>query len=217
MNVGDIISRVQRLFGDESGVQIDDTDIIRYINDAQRQIVIHNATVLESTTTIDIVAEQNNYQFPSDALVLRSLRVKLQDMLAYQFIKFYNLQEFDRAIDGWDGTLHGEGFPFIYTLYGNEIFLFPTPRDNATAGLKVLYSPEPADVTTDSDALSLPYLYHNAILSYCMKQVNVMDEDYEASAVHETEFVRSVSKLNDRQGLGPRGTYPTITTLPEDM
>lgn len=217
MNVSDVIIRVQRLFGDQSGVQIDDNDIIRYINDAQREIVMHNEAVLETTTTVNIVAGQNIYAFPTDLLVLRSLRVQLTSSAGYQYIKYYNLSEFDKVIYSWDGGDFKDKNVLIYTLYGREIFLYPTPNVSITDGLKLLYSTYPTDVALTTDELSVPLEYHNAVLRFCLHRATMQDEDYQASAIHEQQFLQNVQILSNREGRGARETYPTITTLPDDL
>lgn len=217
MTPEDIVTRVTRSFGDESAVQINEDDILRWINDAQREVVIHNETVFAATTTQDIVQGQNSYTLPVDLYVLRSIRLKLPDMLSYTHIKFFNLQEFDRMVEGWDGTLRGEGLPFIYTTYARELFLFPTPERDSTDGLKVLYSQRPTELASISDPISLPIEYHNAIVKYCMHQAQIVDEDLEASAVHQAAFLGDVQQLSFQAQRGAQETYPTITTLPDDM
>lgn len=212
----DVITRVKRQFGDESGVQITDDDIMRYINDAQHEIVAHNESVLEATDTQDLVAGTNNYAFPVDLMVLRSIRFKFSDMLSYEVLKGYSLQEFDSMIRDWDGTHHGEGTPYIYTVYDNTIYIFPTPNTDSTDGLKILYSQNPTEVTLITDELSLPLIYHNAICKYCMREANVLDEDYEASAMHDVRFQEDVRRLSNREQQKGNEFYPVITVLPED-
>lgn len=217
MNVSDIITRVQRSFGDESAVQVTEDDIIRWINDAQRAIVLNNPEVLPTIATVDITKGVHEYAFPADLLLLTSIRAKMPDMQSYQFLPYLNIQEFDRIINGWDGSAFGEsGRAFSYTIYNRSIFLFPTPDKDSTDGLKILYSLRPTEITGTQDALSLAEEYHNAIVTYCMAQANTMDEDYEAAAIHEAKFAGDTRTASFQQHYGARETYPVITVLPDD-
>lgn len=216
MNVQEVADYVKRQFGDESGVQLTDADIFRWINAAQRDIVMQNESVLQTVSTIDLVANQDEYAFPVDLLILRSLRAKSTEMVSYQYIEHRNLTEFDKFIAGWDGTFQGASFPSIYTVYERTIFLFPIPSAASTAGLKLLYSRRPIAVDALADSLDLPEEYHNAIVQYCLAQANIMDEDLEAKTVHQADYISSVRSLSFQNQQGARETYPVITVLPDD-
>src|SRR5512138_1815684 len=101
MNVGDIITRVRRTFGDEAAVQVTDDDVIRWINDAQIEVVKHNEGALQKSDLIDLVANQSTYTMPTDLLILRTLRYKFSSMQSFARLKYKSLQEFDELIDGW--------------------------------------------------------------------------------------------------------------------
>ncbi len=217
MNVQDIVTRVRRVFGDEAAVQVSNDDIIRWINDGQIEIVKNNDGALPSTVTMNSVANQSNYALPADLFILRSVRFKTADMLSYYSLKYKNLQEFDDAIDGFDGTAYGVGNPVYFTKYAGNITLFPTPQYSTAAGIKLLYNTQPIEVNDVSDTLSLPLVYHTAIYNYCMWQASLMDEDHEPGLLYKSEFQEAVDKLATRENSDPTEYYPTITVLAEDM
>lgn len=217
MTVDEVFFWVKRAFGDESSVQITDEDLFRWINGAQREVVLQNEEILQTVITTDLVADQNEYPFPADALVVRTLRMKTASMLSYQYILPLNLQEFDKLIDGWDGTVHGTSqTSFYFTIYERSIFLFPTPDRSTVDGLKILYSRRPTEIALTTDPIVLPEEYHNAIVTYMIAQANVLDEDYEASSLHKAEFANQVRMNSFKHQEAARETYPTITCLPED-
>ena len=43
--VQDVLLSVKRQFGDESGVQVTDSDIVRWVDDAQREISMNNPEI----------------------------------------------------------------------------------------------------------------------------------------------------------------------------
>jgi hypothetical protein len=216
MDTLELVNYVKRQFGDESGVQVTDEDILRWINAAQREAVLYNESLLKTTTTMNLVTGQQAYAFPADLFILRSLRIKFNDWVSYAYVEGKNLQDFDKMISGWDGQAFGTGKSFIYTTYDRQIFLFPPPDQDVTDGLKILYSASPVDIDDVSDPLSLPEPYHNAILKYCMGEATTMDEDLEASAVHQTRFLSDIRLLSYQDEYGAQETYPTISVRPED-
>lgn len=217
MNVQDVITRIRRTFGDEAAVQIQDEDIIRWINDGQIEIVKNNEAALQRTGFIDLVTGVSQYTLPSDLLILRTLRYKYTNMLSFVALKYMNMQQFDESIDSWDGTLYGNSHPQIFTLFEGKATLFPTPDQDAVSGLKILYNQQPSDVVLITDNLSVPLIYHNTIVSYCMWQASLLDEDHEPALMYKSTFQQDMQLVNNQETRDPMATYSTITTLSDDL
>ena len=217
MNTQDVITRVRRIFGDDAAVQVLDADVIRWINDGQVEIVKYNDAALQKTDYANLVAGQAQYVLPSDLLLLRSIRYKLTGMLSYSSLSFKSIQEFDDSIDGWDGSAFGQGAPQFFTMYEGMVTLFPIPDTSMVLGLKVLYNYKPVDVVSLSDNLSLPLIYHNTILKYCMWQASLLDEDHEPGLMYANEFKNDMGLLTNKETADPTATYQAITILEGDM
>lgn len=217
MIVESILNRVKRQFGDESGVQVTDTDIFRWINDAQRQIVMQNETLLEKTSTADSVINQQEYSLPVDLLVLKGLQYKSPDDTAYNHLKGYSLSEFNERIGGWDESSNfTSGTPVCYTIYASKIKLYPIPDHALVAAIKIYYNKAPTDVTLITDTPELPVIYHELIVKYCLQQAYEMDEDWDASGNKANELDRDLQVLRGREDWKNQEHYSTITILSED-
>jgi hypothetical protein len=214
LNVQDVVTRVKRIFGDEAGVQITDDDLLRWINDAQEEIVKENEGLMETTATANVVQNQMEYDVPSDMSVLRSLKFK-----GYR-IKPMSFAEFNEYVDGYsaaDGVSpYGPGIPEIFMVWNNKITLFPKPSESITNALSIYYIKHPPTVTTLADALSVPLQYHNSVVKFCLKEAYELDEDYQKAQAKRSEFEQDMMKLNDRNKWTSQEYYPRITTLPED-
>lgn len=217
MIVSDIVTRVRRIFGDEAAVQVTDDDIMRWINDGQIEVVKHNDGALQKTDFINLVANQSVYTLPADLFLLRSLRYKYTDMPSFSALKYKNMQEFDDSVDGWDGTYFNIGHPYFFTMYEQKATLFPTPDQSATLGIKVLYNQKPVDVTALNSTLSLPLIYHNTIVKYCMWQASQLDEDQQTAVIYQGNFQQDVDRLKTRENADPVERYPMITVLESDL
>jgi hypothetical protein len=217
MNVGDIVTRVRRIFGDDAAVQLDNADIIRWINDGQIEIVKRNEGALQKTSFINLVANQAQYTMPTDLLILRALRYRFTDMLSFNRLKYMNMQQFDESIDGWDGNAFTTGNPSFFTMDEGKALLFPIPSQSVTSGLKVLYNQQPVDVDDIADTISLPLIYHNTLVKYCLWCASLLDEDHEPALMYKNDFTADVDLLMTRETTEATNTYPVITTLEYDL
>lgn len=212
MNVTDVINRVQRIFGDQSGVQVTQQDIINWINDGQEEIVINNEGLMEATATADIVQGQDTYNLPADCSVLRSLRYNGYHM------KRMSVTEFDLYLDGFaaNPTPYGQGISTIFCVWQNQVRIFPQPNASTAAGLSILYIQHCATVNTTADPLTVPVQYHKALVDYCLQQAYELDEDLQKMGAKKQDFTQKMLQLNDRNKWTSQETYPTITTMPDD-
>lgn len=215
MNVSDVVSRVKRTFGDEAGVQITDTDILRWINDAQEEIVIANEGLMETVAQTSIVANQMEFDQPADLSVLRSLKYK-----GYR-LKYMSVAEFNEYIDGYsaaDGiSPYGPGIPEIFTVFAGKITVFPKPQaPTEPNNITIFYMRHPTEVVQLADPLGVPVQYHKAIVDYCLKSAYELDEDMQKASMKKGEFDAKMMALNDRNKWISQEYYPRITTLPED-
>lgn len=208
----EVVTRVKRQFGDEAGVQINDQDIIRWINDAQEEIARTNEGLMETTGSADTVANQAEYDMPADFSVLRSLKYN-----GYR-LKPLSLAEFNEYIDGYasSSSPYGAGIPEVFTVWENKITLFPKPNESVTDGITIFYIKHPTAVVNLADALSLPLKYHNTIVTFCLQQAYELDEDFQKAQLKEGKFNKDLMQLNDNNKWISQEYYPRITTLPED-
>lgn len=218
MNVSDIMARVKRQFGDESGVQVTDADIIRWVNDGMRHIVLNNEGLLEVTALSNSVINQQDYSLPVDLVVLRAISFKPSGQDSFFKLKGISFAEFNERVDGWDGTAFGTSTPSIYTQFAGKVLLFPIPDESISNAIKIFYNRKPTDVVATSDTPELPVLYHQSLVDYCLKQAYEMDEDWEAAAQKQGDVTSLIQLLRGRDdGWKNQETYPIITVLEEDL
>lgn len=216
MIVSDVITRVRRTFGDEAAVQVSDADIIRWCNDAQIEIVKNNDQALQKTGLINLVNGTADYTMPADLLMLRSLRYKFASMSSFRTLRYMSLQQLDETMDGWDGSSLTDN-PLFFTRYEDKVTLFPTPSESATGGLKLLYNYAPAPVALSSDGFTLPLIYHNTIVQYCMWQASLLDEDHEPALMYQGNMQKDLETLMNNENAEPTNTYSKITLMEFDQ
>lgn len=158
----DVAERVRTQFGDTSGAQINDTIILRWINDGQREIVNNNA-ILKDVKYADIVAGTSEYSFPNDkvqyieAIYVNNRPVKA--MTPQAFREFILADDPNRAATAQN--------PDVWYERNGVITFYPTPLTSYTNGLKLEFVKTPTDVVSVSTSapLSIPDRYLNELVN----------------------------------------------------
>lgn len=205
----EIADYVKRQFGDESGVQVTDADIIRWINTAARDI-FKQKEPLKTIGTAALVAGQSQYTWPSNILQVQSLRVNNRPL------KMMSFQDAENFIFDQDPDGIASGQPTIWYEYGGQFFLYPKPDRAAASGIQIYYIPAPTMIDALSDVLTVPDQYFNAVQHHVLSQAYELDENFEAAQMKAVSFANEMGEENSDGSVEP-DTYPTITILPEDM
>src|SRR6266542_3985398 len=120
MIVSDVTTRVLSEFGDEASVQIEEADIIRWINDGLKHISVAN-DLNQATGLMTSVAGQADYAFPTDMLSMNSM---YYDSAKLKYMKH---TEFNEYIISTDPKQDQNGTPWMYTRWGTNFTLYPNP------------------------------------------------------------------------------------------
>lgn len=194
---------VKRIFGDESGVQLDATDILRWANDAQMEIVSINGPLKARSTTTS-VAGQKVYTFPSE---------KIQQIASLQYdgrlLPNTPFPEAQRIIISRDPQNVATGTPELWYEWAGEFSLWPTPE--SARPIDLFYSAYPADLTGDpNQTLSVSDSYYSAVVNYILSKAYEMDEEPQLSQMAEQRFRDSVQQQGDSERQAQDGAYPVI-------
>lgn len=203
----DVITRVQRQFGDEASVQINEEDIIRWINDAVIEICTQN-DLKQATGTMNSVIGTNSYDFPSDLLSVRTIYYDSTRL------KFFKRTEYDEYINEQDPKEEQTGTPWLFTRWGSQFTVYPKP--DAVKQIKLLYLQQPFEVVIDTDDVPLPDMYLTRVTEYCLQQAYQTDEDWEAAGQMSGQFVDGLTRLKEQETIATTEYYPSITVLPDD-
>lgn len=201
----DVILEVKRIFGDESGVQITDADIIRWINKAQFAIAMRNPEIGQAVALANVVANQADYP----------ILANIPTLLTIQSIHFNNrpikhlpFQEAESFLMGAD-TPSSDTPQFWYERAG-VVTIYPTPISAVTNGLKINYNKRPADITTNSQTLSVSDNYYNAVVDYCLEAAQLLDENTALAGVFGQKFEQGIAQMKERTAT-QSDYYPYIT------
>lgn len=208
MLVSEIATRVKRQFGDEAGAQVTDDDIIRWVNDAQIDIAVNN-DLLQVVGTSNISNGVSSYDFPTDLLTLRAakyLNYKLQS---------FSQEQLSALLPGFEASSE-TGVPTAFWVHERKINLYPTPSEDVTNGLSILYTKVPTTVTSVSDTPELPIQYHPRIVEYCIAQAAELDDNLNHYQLKMNQFKAGIDSMKDNTDWEERDEYPSITVSDRD-
>lgn len=203
--VSEVVEYVKRQFGDESGVQVTDTDLIRWINDGQMEIVAANK-ILRAKAVAHLIEGQANYDFPLDRIIdIEAIHV---DGIPVQYMKFPDSEKY---IIEQDPKRERTGQPLYWYDYANQITFWPKPDKDINSGITVFYVAEPHRVEELTETLSIPDRYYNSLVRYVLAQAYEMDEDWQASRFKQDQFQADLADLAGEEDMLSTAAYPTIT------
>ena len=204
--VADISTAVKRQFGDESGTQITDVDIIRWINQGQN-VICQRGEVNKTTITTSSVAGQDTYSM-AEVNIFKLLGVQY-DNVPLQNSSFEQVQESVANV----GSTNFTARPELWYEWDDSIILYPTPSSSDDV-IKLFIIAAPAAAATTTSALSIPDTHFDALLQYVLQQAYELDDDFSSAGVKGQQMENSMTRL---ASTATYNTYPTITVLDEDL
>jgi hypothetical protein len=208
--VQNIFSDTRRTFGDESSVQITDEDMLRWINTAQREILISNK-ILKTVGTTDVLGNVSEYSLSDlDIVTIQSIHYNGRKL------EWRSFQDAEEYIMSSDPLKTATADPSMWYEWGGIINLYPVPQNDAPAGLKIYYIKEPPAVTVDS-TLIVPDAYYETVLQFVLSKAYELDEDPTNSQFKLTQYTERLNTLSEQENTPSLDVYQRITVLAEDM
>jgi hypothetical protein len=207
--VQDVANRVKRQFGDESGTQITDNDIISWVNAAQLDIVTKNRMLKGFASTVSI-AGQDAYTL--DAVPILDFRGVRYAGYPLEPTNFNDVQELMRQTFIDNGIPVIDARPTLYYDWGNTLYLYPSPPNSGDV-IDVFYVARPTDISNLLDTLKLPDTYFESICQFVLQKAYELDDDWTGVANTKSQLDESVTRLAADEIGVVRQAYPTITVL----
>lgn len=211
-----IIRRVVETLQDTTSVRWPVAELVRYLNDGQREVVLYrpDSMVTNATVTLTAGAKQT---LPSNGSKLidvirnsagnkRSVRMTARNILDTQTPSWYNLT-------GVTEILH-----YMYDPRDPKVFYVYPPAASTGASVDLVYSAYPSDITEPADGavfsavtgnISLPDIYANILADYIMYRAYTKDTEYAGNAAraqaHYAAFQAALStEMNGTTGVAPK-------------
>ena len=211
-----IIRRVVETLQDTTSVRWPVAELVRYLNDGQREVVLYRPDSMVTNATVTLTAGAKQ-ALPSNGSKLidvirnsagnkRSVRMTARNILDTQTPSWYNLT-------GVTEILH-----YMYDPRDPKVFYVYPPAASSGASVDLVYSAYPSDITEPADGavfgavtgnISLPDIYANILADYIMYRAYTKDTEYAGNAAraqaHYAAFQAALStEMNGTTGVAPK-------------
>jgi len=184
-----IIDRARTILQDTNpvggGVRWKDSELIQWINDAQREIVVAKPSANPATEVLNLVAGSLQ-TLPAGSISLikciRNMNKGVTNDLPGRSVYASDLDAFIAEYPNWhDATdeiytnkdLSEVSVYFYEDNSPRQFYVFP-PNDG-TGKLEVIYSKNPTDISTVSDNLTINDIYANQVVDYVLFRAYMKD------------------------------------------
>jgi hypothetical protein len=185
-----IVRRVIDTLQDVTSVRWPVNELVRYLNDGQREIILHRPDAMVTNATVTCVAGTKQ-ALPSNGAKLIEVVRNAAGASTKRAVRMINREILDAQTPDWhnlSGTVNL--LHFMYDPRDPRIFYVYPPALN-TAQLDIVYSAYPTDITEPADGaaytavsgnLSLPDIYGNVLQDYMLYRAYSKDSEYAGNA-----------------------------------
>lgn len=198
----ELAENVKRQFGDESGVQITDQDLLRWVNDGIRELSV-KLRPLKGKATAATVAGQGNYAIPNGAAIqIESIHINNRKIEGVSFAQ---------AEEQMGASSELTGSPSFWYEWGGEITFWPAPSE--ISSMTIFYTRMPDQITDMDAVLPVPDKHYESIVAFVLSKAYELDEQFDASNMQRNLFLTRIGEQADEELTGQTLTYPSITIV----
>lgn len=208
--VQEVIDYIERVFGDESGAQLELADLIMFINNAIDEINNQNR-VLKESVTFPAVSGTSVYSFP-ERNILQVEAVLFNGRLVRNV-------SYAHALENFIGVAPTTGYsdttvPLYWWEWAGKFTFWPVP---GAGDIQLDYTVrhQPVVATALADTLPLPDKYYTDILAGTLRQAYDLDEQPELAGVQNERMLASLSKKAEEERAAQKMYYEVITLIDE--
>jgi hypothetical protein len=192
-----LLQRVQDILQDTTGVRWPEVELIRYLNDAQREVVLHKPDASSDTRTVKLVAGTRQ-TIPSDGLRLLEVirNMGTTGTAPGRAVSLVGRGVLDAQRRGWHAEAQSTSIDHYVFDPRDPKTYYVYPPATSTAHIEVMVSVTPPDVITGSSTIGLPGIYANVLIDYILYRAYSKDADFaanlERAMVHYQAFAGSL-------------------------
>jgi len=179
-----IIERVTDTLQDKDNIRWPRQELLRYINDAQREIVLQRPDASAVTAALQLVANNTRQQIPAIGTRLIEIVRNLgtDGLTAGKAIRLTAREVLDSQVPNWHSTPTSATIThFVFDIRNPRVFyVYPVPA--SAVYVEAVYSAAPTDLASEAAVITLDDVYANAIIAFVLMRAYQKDEDFAANS-----------------------------------
>lgn len=198
-----IIRRVVETLQDNTSIRWPVNELVRYLNDGQREVVLHRPDAMRTNVALPLVAGSRQSLPPNGTKLIEVVRNTAGSKRA---VRQVNREILDAQSPGWHNlTGVDEVLHFTYDPRDPTTFYVYPPAAAAGASVDVVYAAMPTDIAEPADGalyssvagnISVPDIYGNVLQDYILNRAYTKDSEYAGNAAraqaHYTQFANAL-------------------------
>lgn len=198
-----VVRRAVETLQDSTSIRWPINELVRYLNDGQREIVLHRPDSMVTNATVALVAGSKQALPAGGAKLIEVIRNTNSTKRA---VRQCNREILDAQTPGWHAlTGVTEVLHFMFDPRDPKVFYVYPPAAASGASVELVYAALPTDITEPADGVTytsvsgnigVPDIYGNALLDYILYRAYSKDSEYAGNAQravsHYTAFANSL-------------------------
>jgi hypothetical protein len=178
-----IISKAQTILQDTTGIRWPTTELLGWINDGQREIVMLRPDAYTKISTFALTAGTKQ-AIPSDGVMLIEVirNMGTNGTTPSGAIRKVPRQILDGQVPGWHSATAAATVQHYTVEDRAPKNFYVYPPSLGTTQVEVLYSAAPPDVASASNVISVDDIYSTVLLDYLMYRAYSKDTEYAGNA-----------------------------------
>lgn len=199
-----IIRRCVETLQDTTSVRWPINELVRYLNDGQREVVLYRPDAMVTNGTVTCVAGTKQ-SLPATGSKLIEVVRNAYSSGTKKAVRLINREILDAQTPGWHAlTGVNDVLHYMYDARDPKTF-YVYPPATTNCQLDIVYSAYPTDITEPADGslytavtgnISLPDIYGNVLQDYVLYRAYTKDSEYAGNAqraqAHYTTFANAL-------------------------
>lgn len=202
----DILDRAAIILQDNTNVRFPNSELLKFFNDAQKEVVLHRPDAKMVNTTYNCV-DGSKQTLPSAALRL----IEVVRNAGGRAITQVQRRILDETLPNWHETTAGTNKieHFVYDPADPKNFYVYPKGASGAHSLEIVYSSAPTEISisdfdTDTTTISLDDVYANCILDYVLYRSYQKDSEFAGNAqramMHYQSFANALGVKTQADG-----------------
>jgi hypothetical protein len=200
LSASDVLTRAADIIQDQTNVRWPQDELLRYLNDARREIAIARPDLYATTSTVTLTSGGTRYSLPADGVRLIDVTRNMPSGVAGKAIRIVEREILDAQKPDWHTeTASAIVKHFMYDERNpRQYYVYPP----ATAGhqIEIVYGQTPTDISVLSTSLSQEDIYTGAIVDYVCYRAFSKDSEYAGNSAraqaHYQQFMNALGLGN---------------------
>ena len=202
LTASDVLTRAADIIQDQTNVRWPSDELLRYLNDARREVAIARPDLYATTASVTLAAGTKQ-SLPSDGMRLMDVTRNMPSGNPGAAMRIVEREILDAQKPNWHLETQTAGLKhFMYDERNPRVFYVYPP---ATAGhqVELVYGKTPTEITNTSTQLADEDIYTGAIVDYVCYRAFSKDAEY---AGNGTRAVAHYQQFLNALGLGGKVT-----------